>query len=127
HRDRRQRRAHGALCAIMAGTWAFAMVSHRGLLDAAAALGRAALATEVRRGGMSISVGDVLAFFLTVWLAFMVSAFVRFLLEEDVFPRLRLGRGLSYPISSLLHYGVLPRGFLPASAALGTGLHKATI
>jgi len=127
HRDLLERRAHRALCAIMAGTWAFAMLSHRGLLDAAAALGRAALATEVRRGGMSISVGDVLAFFLTVWLAFMVSAFVRFLLEEDVFPRLRLGRGLSYTISSLLHYGVLLLGFLLAIAALGIDLNKVTI
>jgi small-conductance mechanosensitive channel len=127
HRDLLQRRAHRGLCAIMTVTWAFAVLTRRGLLDVAAALGRAALAAEVRRGGIGVSVGDVLAFALTVWLAFMVSAFVRFLLEEDVFPRLRLGRGLSYTISSLLHYAVLLLGFLLAIAALGVDLNKVTI
>ena len=127
HRDLLQRRVHRTLVTIMVGTWALAVLTHRGLIDVAATVGRAALAVEVRRGGIGVSVGDVLAFFFTVWLAFMVSAFVRFLLEEDVFPRLRLGRGLSYTISSLLHYTVLLLGFLLAIAALGVDLNKVTI
>src|SRR5207245_131355 len=111
----------------MAGTWMLAILSHRGLLDPAATLGRAALAAELRRGGIGISLGDVLVFFVTVWLAFLLSSFVRFLLEEDVFPRLRLARGVSYTISSLLHYTLLLLGFLLAIAALGLDLNKVTI
>src|SRR5262249_48633563 len=51
----------------------------------------------------------------------------RFLLDEDVFPRLRLAPGLPYTISSLLHYTVLLVGFLLAIAALGVDLNKVTI
>ena len=127
HRDLLEPRAHRVLCSIMAGTWMLAILSHRGLLDPAATLGRAALAAELRRGGIGISLGDVLVFFVTVWLAFLLSSFVRFLLEEDVFPRLRLARGVSYTISSLLHYTLLLLGFLLAIAALGLDLNKVTI
>jgi small-conductance mechanosensitive channel len=76
---------------------------------------------------MAISLGDLLSFGLTVWVAFLVSAFIRFVLEEDVYPRLRLARGVPYVISSLLHYAVLFLGFLLAVAALGVDLNKVTV
>ena len=127
HRDLLERRAHRGIHWIMAGTWVLAILSHRGLLEPAAALGRMVLAAEVRRGSLGISLGDVLAFAVTVWLAFLLSSFIRFLLEEDVYPRLRLERGLPYTISSLLHYTLLLLGFLLAIAALGVDLNKVTI
>jgi len=127
HRDLLERRAHRLLCWIMAGAWAVTTLRNVGLLDLALALGGAALATELRRGAIGISLGDVLAFVLTVWLAFLVSAFIRFVLEEDVYPRLRLTRGLPHVISSLLHYAILFLGFLLAVAALGVDLNKVTI
>jgi small-conductance mechanosensitive channel len=114
-------------CWIMAALWAGAILRHLGLLSSALALGQAALAAELRRGAIGISLGDVLAFILTVWLAFLLSAGIRFVLEEDVYPRLRLARGLPYVISSLLHYAILLLGFLLAVAALGVDLSKATI
>jgi len=69
----------------------------------------------------------VLAFILTVCLAFIASSLIRFVLEEDVYPRLRLSRGLPYIISSLLHYTVLFVGFLLAVSALGVDLNRITI
>jgi small-conductance mechanosensitive channel len=97
------------------------------LLQPAIALGKAVLDAEVRRGAMAISLGDLLSFGLTVWVAFLASAFIRFVLEEDVYPRLRLARGVPYVISSLLHYAVLFLGFLLAVAALGVDLNKVTV
>jgi small-conductance mechanosensitive channel len=88
---------------------------------------RAALGAELRRGSLRLSLGDILAFALTVWAAFLLSAFLRFLLEEEVYPRLSLGRGLPSALSSLLHYAVLLAGFLFALAALGVDLTKVTI
>ena len=41
-------------------------------------------------GTVSISLGDVLAFFFTVWVAFTLSRFLRFVLAEDVMPRVSL-------------------------------------
>ena len=127
HRDLLERRAHRLLCWITAGAWAAITLRNVGLLDSAVALGQAALAAELRRGTIGITLGDVLAFVLTVWLAFLLSALLRFVLEEDVYPRLRLTRGLPYVISSLLHYVILVLGFLLAVAALGVDLNKVTI
>ena len=127
HRDFLARRAHRLLGWIAAGLWAIGSLRNVGLLDPVLALGQAALAAELRRGTIGISLGDVLAFVLTVWLAFLLSAGIRFVLEEDVYPRLHLGHGLPYGISSLLHYAILCLGFLLAVGALGVDLTKLTV
>jgi small-conductance mechanosensitive channel len=97
------------------------------LLDDVERLGLTALEYRVTRGFVSLSPGDVLAFIATVWLAFLVSRFARFALEEDVFPRLPTGRGLPYAISSLLHYLILLLGFLAAIGAMGVDLNRVTL
>lgn len=76
---------------------------------------------------MHFSVSHILTFCLTVWAAFLLSRFCRFVLEEDVYRRLQLGRGLPYAISALLHYSILLAGFFVAAAALGLDMTKFTI
>jgi potassium efflux system protein len=71
--------------------------------------------------------GDVIDFALTVWVAYLVSAFIRFALEEDVYPRIHLPRGVSYAVSSLLNYVIVAVGFVLALGALGVDLGKLTI
>jgi small-conductance mechanosensitive channel len=85
------------------------------------------LSSELAFGSIHISPGDVLAFVITVWAAFLVSRFVRFLLDEDIYPRVRLKRGLSYAISNTLHYFILVVGFFLAVAALGFDMTQVTI
>jgi potassium efflux system protein len=127
HRNLLERRGHLLFSWIMAAIWAVGTLRFIGVLDRTLAVGQAILAAELRRGTMGISLGDVLAFVLTVWLAFLVSSGIRFVLEEDVYPHLRLARGLGYMISNLLHYAVLLLGFLLAVAALGVDLNKFTV
>jgi small-conductance mechanosensitive channel len=127
HRDLLERRAHRLLCWFFVASWAASTLRYFGVWDQALALGQAALAAELRRGTIGISLGDVLAFVITVWLAFLLSAGIRFVLKEDVYPRLHLARGLPYVISSLLHYAILFLGFLLAVAALGVDLNKLTV
>ena len=69
----------------------------------------------------------MLAFVLTIWLSFLISSFIRFVLQEDVFPRVRLAPGLPYAVSTLLHYLILFVGFLLGVAALGLDLNKFTV
>jgi small-conductance mechanosensitive channel len=78
-------------------------------------------------GEVSVSLGDLIAFGLAVWISFLLSAFVRFALEEDVYPRLRLARGVPYAVSTLLHYSILLVGFFLAFAAMGLDLNRFTI
>lgn len=70
-------------------------------------------------GDINISVGSVLAFIGTIWAARLISRFIRFLLSEDVFPRLVLRRGVPSAISNLTNYVVLFLGFVIAFSAAG--------
>ena len=69
----------------------------------------------------------MLALVATIWAAFLLSRFVRFALEEDIYPRLPMGRGLPYAISSLLHYVILLLGFLVAIATMGVDVNRLTL
>ena len=88
---------------------------------------RRVVTAELVVGSLRISLGDVLAFVITVWVAFLVSRFVRFLLDEDVYPRIHLKRGLTYAISTMLHYVILLIGFFAGIAALGVDMTRVTI
>ncbi len=78
-------------------------------------------------GSLNVSPGRILAFAITVWSAFLVSRFLRFVLDEDVYQHFHLARGIPYAISTMLHYLVLLMGFFIALGALGIDLTKITI
>ena len=71
--------------------------------------------------------GQALAFGAVVWGAFLLSRFLRFVLEEDFYPRVRVERGLSYAVSTMLHYAVLLFGFYIAAALAGIDMTKFNI
>jgi potassium efflux system protein len=102
-------------------------LDHIGLLDPALSFGQRILTSRLEHGAMSISIADVLTFILTVWAAYLLSAFIRFVLEEDVYPRTPITPGRSYATSSLLHYLILAVGFVAAIALLGVDLSKITV
>ncbi len=87
----------------------------------------ALVTAEVSFRSLHLSLGAILAFVLTIWLAFQVSRFLRFLLEEDVYSHFNVNTGSSYAVSTLLHYGVLLVGFLLAIAAMGLDMTKFTV
>jgi len=64
---------------------------------------------------------------LIVWGAFQLSRLARFVLEAEFFPRLRLGAGIPYAISTSLHYALLVVAFVAATYALGIDMTKLTI
>jgi small-conductance mechanosensitive channel len=127
HRELLGRRARLLLRWLAAGAWAVSTLRNVGLLDPVVALGRAVLTAELRQGGIGISLGDILAVRLTLWLALLLSRLNRFVLDEDVYRRPHLERGLPCVISSLLHSSILFLAFLLVVAALGLDLNKVTI
>jgi small-conductance mechanosensitive channel len=78
-------------------------------------------------GSLSFSLGPCIRFGITVWLAFLLSRFIRFVLQEEVYPRLNLSRGLPYAVSTMVHYAILVVGFLVALEALGVDLSQFTL
>ena len=71
--------------------------------------------------------GQLLAFGVVVWAAFLLSRFLRFILEEDFYPRIQIERGLSYAVSTMLHYAILLLGFYIAASTAGIDMTKFTI
>ena len=122
HRDLLERRTLRVLSWLVVGFWLVHSLDYVGLWGPVRTLGQSLLDAKIERGALSISVEDVLAFVLTLWAAYLVSAFVRFALEEDVYPRARLPRGASYALSSVLNYVLLTVGVLAGLAVLGLDL-----
>ncbi len=75
-------------------------------------------------GTVSVSLGDLLAFFTTVWIAFTLSRFLRFVLEQDVMPHISLPRGVPAAISTGVHYVLLLLGFILAIGAAGIDMSR---
>ncbi|HXJ79998.1 MAG TPA: mechanosensitive ion channel domain-containing protein [Candidatus Methylomirabilis sp.] len=127
HRDLLERRMRTVLRWLAIIGWAARVLNYMGLFALAWSLGQTVLFTEVGRGPIQISLADILGFLVTVWLAYLASAFIRFVLEEDVYPRTRMKRGMTYAVSSLLNYIIIALGFVLALGALGMDLSKVTI
>ena len=127
HGDLIQKRAYRLLVWLAILGWAIRSLDHIGLLDPVLSLGSAILALKLERGTISVSIEDILAFGITVWAAYLLSAFIRFALQEEVYPRRGVARGLSYAYSRLVHYVILAIGFLVGLGVLGMDLSKVSV
>ena len=127
HRDLLERRVYKVFLWLAVFAWFSRYLDYVGLFDPARSMAEAFLNTRLERGSISTSVGDIVAFFLTVLAAYLLSAFIRFVLEEDVYSRTRIATGQSYAVSSLLNYAILAVGFVLALGVLGLDMTKMTV
>ena len=127
YRETLRRRARRLLRWAAVLGWLVVTLNWFGILSSVLAAGRASLDASLSFGSLTLSLGSLVAFGITVASAFLLSRVARFLLEEDVYPRVALGRGVPYAISSLLHYAVLFGGFVLAIFAMGVDLTRVTI
>lgn len=86
-----------------------------------------ALTAKLNVGSASISVWDVFLFVFVIWAAFKISRLIRFVLQEDVFPRVSLAPGLPYAISTILTYAILLVGTFFAISIAGFDLTRVTV
>lgn len=77
------------------------------------------LTYEIGFGELSVTLGGVLLFGFSVWLAFWAAKTVRLILQDEVLPRMALPRGVGSSISSLTYYALLMVGLFVALAAAG--------
>jgi small-conductance mechanosensitive channel len=78
-------------------------------------------------GNFSLSLGDVLVFFLIVWLSVKLSQLLGFLLGTDVLPLMHLPRGAPATIIQLTRYSVILIGVLVAFSAAGVDVDRLTV
>lgn len=117
-------RALGWVAALL---WLLAMIRRLGVWDQTAGLWRAFLGASIHIGSVNISVEKIAAFCIALLAALWVSRFVTFALDEEVYPKFKLERGLPYVISTMLRYAILFVGFVLALAALGIDMTQFTI
>jgi len=127
HRPMLQRRACRLLEFLAFLFWLNLLLNFFGLRNPLIASIGAALNANLAIGSFNITLGGILAFLITVWASFLISKFLRFVLEEDVYHHFHLARGIPYAISTMLHYAILLLGFFVALGALGIDLTKLTI
>ncbi|HSQ00291.1 MAG TPA: mechanosensitive ion channel domain-containing protein [Candidatus Dormibacteraeota bacterium] len=124
HRALMQRRGEVLLGWLTGLAWVAVTLRNARLLEPLGTALRGALGAQATIGSLTLSLGAVLAFGITVWLSFAISRFVRFILAEDVYSRVQLAPGMPYALSTLTHYAVLLIGFLMALAATGMQLDR---
>jgi small-conductance mechanosensitive channel len=66
-------------------------------------------------------------FVLIVWFSILLARFINFVLQEDVFTRVRTGRGVPQAIAGVVRYTLILLGFFVALAAAGIELGKLSI
>jgi small-conductance mechanosensitive channel len=86
-----------------------------------------ALRAHLTIGQINLSLGDLVAFAITLWATFLISRLLRVVLEDEFFPRMHLGRGVPYAVASFSSYTVLLVGFFVALAAAGIGFDRLAV
>jgi len=127
HRLMVRRRLERLLAILVAVLWATILLGQLGLLGPIRAGAGRVLDAALSIGALSVSLRDVIAFALTVWLSHLLARLVDFILREDVFTRIQTGRGVPYAISGLVRYTLVFFGFLVGLSAAGLELSKLTV
>ena len=104
--------------------WAYAAMTRFSVQDTVMQGVKALLNTNLYWGWLTVPIGPILAAGLTIWISFRLSRFAQFVLEQEIYPVLKLGRGVPYITSKYVHYAILTAGFLTAVEAVGIDLTK---
>jgi small-conductance mechanosensitive channel len=127
HREAIERRALGLLRWAGGIGWVVGSLGAFTILDQVAGIVQRGLALPLGWGKVKVSAGEVLAFGVSVWAAVMLARLTRFVLQEEVFPRVRMGKGLPVALSSVVQFVIVLLGLTLALAALGLDFTRLTI
>ena len=79
---------------------------------------------EWKIGTVNISFGGIIAFFLVILITSVVTRAINYLLEDEIFPRIKLGRGVPGAISMVIRYSLVAFGIYIALSAAGFDFSK---
>ncbi len=109
------------------GAWTYLSVVSVGQRDLAAETLRRIFDLGISVGALSVTLGGVFAFALTIVAAPFIARAINVVLEEAVYPRARLSRGMPYALSTMVRYAVYSFAFIAALAAAGVQLSQLSI
>ncbi len=85
------------------------------------------LSDGIKIGAVYISLGSVMIFVFVIWLSIMISRILRYVLEKDVFTRVKTAKGIPGTVILLLRIALISAGFFLAAAASGMKLTNLSI
>ncbi|HTY19195.1 MAG TPA: mechanosensitive ion channel domain-containing protein [Myxococcota bacterium] len=127
HRTLVERRIESLLDLLVVGLWVWTALYRFELLGWASEAVDRTLGARLHVGDLDLAIGRLLGFAAVLVAAYLVTRVVVFLLEEDVYSRMELPRGVPYALSTLTRYALLLAGFLVALGTLGLDLTKVTV
>lgn len=78
-------------------------------------------------GEISVSLGNIVSFYIIIQISIWLSSFIRYLLNKEIFPRTNMSEGASSTFSLLTKYTITFIGFLFALAGAGIELSKVAL
>jgi len=90
-------------------------------------VGHKLLTTSFSIGTVNLSLGNILALILIIWLTLWISRIIRFIVEGELAPKVKFKRGVPGAISLIMRIVVITIGFLFAIAAAGVDMSKLAI
>ncbi len=78
-------------------------------------------------GQITISFEGILLFGLIIFLSIWIARFIKLLLEKEIFPKIKAGRGVPGMISLIVRWVIITTGFILSLGVLGIDMTKLTI
>jgi small-conductance mechanosensitive channel len=85
------------------------------------------LTDGIKIGAVQISLGSVIIFVFVIWLSIVISRMISYILEKDVFTRVKTAKGIPGTVVMLLRIVLISGGFFLAAAASGMKLTNLSI
>jgi small-conductance mechanosensitive channel len=127
HRELIARRSRSVVVVLAVAGWLLALRNNFAFAGFTGGSLEKMAAASAHFGSVTISVGELVAALVTVWASVLLSRFIRFVLEEELFPRVHLAEGVPYALSMLTHYTILAAGMLLGLATLGFDPSRLTV
>jgi small-conductance mechanosensitive channel len=75
-------------------------------------------------GTLTLSIGGILMLIIILLTTFIISGFVRIIIEDEIAPRVKLPKGVPFAISVTIRYFIVILGFVLALSAAGIDLSE---
>lgn len=83
--------------------------------------------SEFKVGTLTVAVDGVVSALLVLILTYFFARLLRFILEEEILPRMGVRRGVALAVSAMIYYAVFAFGLVGSAGALGLGASNLTL
>jgi potassium efflux system protein len=126
HRALLEQRGHRIIGAAAAGVWVIFVLWIMRVIEQSRHLIASIVTKQWSLGQYHIALGSIVAFAVALTIGIVAARVLRFILDEGVFPRMTLPRGVPAAVSATVSYLVVTIGFVTALLAAGLKLSEFT-